>query len=73
MCGESNYESNGSFGNENRVRTRKLGPKRRQRKICQSDSRVVFLGENEQGNVAATPLGIARMTCDIAKMAMSQA
>ena len=27
-----NYESNGSFGNENGVRTTKLGPKRRKRK-----------------------------------------
>ena len=34
MCGESNYESNGSFGNENGVRTRKLGPKRRKRKMA---------------------------------------
>ena len=33
MCAESNYEANGYFGNENRVITRKLGPKRRKRKM----------------------------------------
>ena len=33
MCGEFNYESNGSFGNENGVRTRKLRPKRRKQKM----------------------------------------
>ena len=32
MCGEFIYESDGSFRNENGVRTRKLGPKRRKRK-----------------------------------------
>ena len=29
MCGEFSYESNGSFGNENGIRTRNLGPKQR--------------------------------------------
>ena len=28
MCGEFNYKSNGPFGDENGVRTKKLGPKR---------------------------------------------
>ena len=45
MCGEFNYEPNGSFGNENGVRTRKLGPKRRNRKIGQSDRRLEVLGD----------------------------
>ena len=34
MCVEFIYESNGSFRNENGVRTRKLGPKRRKRKMA---------------------------------------
>ena len=33
MCGEFKCESNGSFGNKNGVRTRKLGPKRRKQKM----------------------------------------
>ena len=39
---ESNYESNGSFGNENGVRTRKLGPKRRKRR---KRKKAVALGD----------------------------
>ena len=42
MCGEFNYVFDGSFGNENGVRTRKLGPKRRKREIVQSDRRPEF-------------------------------
>ena len=79
IFGEFNYESNGSFGNENGVRTRKLRPKWRKREIwpfgqkgqvfwatMTRDKAIVALS---QGNVA----GHARMTCDIAILAMSRA
>ena len=52
-----NYEPNGSFGNENGVRTRKLGPKRRKREIVQIGQKAGISGRHcprlcHLGNVA---------------------
>ena len=58
MCGEFNYESNGPFGIENGVRTRKLRPKRRKQEIWPFGQKGQVSG---RGWLATMPLWHCRM------------
>jgi hypothetical protein len=62
MGREFNYESNGSFGSENGVRTKKLGPKRRNGKIAK-------LAPESFGHIARD---IAKMAISHVKVAQIQ-